>query len=805
MPPDYSNFVLVMNKFEPLKNKILETIKELSVDLDLSEKEIAKVTQEITRTQFPLSSPKEMWLECANIISSKNIFNPDYDMLGGRLLYRWLEIQTPLSFSEFTKVATSPKGINKDYSDFVLANREVLDELANKKEYNFNYSSMKTLMQSYLYRIKGDVEMLELPSYMLLRVSTFLYYPEVDKIKELYEVLSSKRGSFSSPVYFNAATRRPSLFACFLISISDSLSDISDSWKKIALISMNKGGLGVDYSNLRHSNIGISGAKSRGIIPWIKIHNEVMGAVDQSSVRKGSSTIYLRDFHIDIEEFCELRKTTGTESMRARELFLAVLLSDLFMERVEKDEMWSLFCPGKYPKLSHTFGEDFRKRYEKYESLGKYERKIRARDLYTKLFILRAETGMPFIIFIDNVNRKNMQENIGMIRQSNLCTEIFEHTSEEELAACVLGNVCYPAHVKDGRIDWKLLDETVRIMIRALNQIIDRSFYPDEIPAIKRTNLKNRPLGLGVQGLADLFATLDLTWESEEARRLNYQLEERQYYSALRESCELAKKHGPYEAFKDSPYSRGLFHPDLTNIEGKNKEKKQYSLVSEEEINILRKDVVEHGIRNSLLRARMPTATSSLLFGNNESFEPFGHCIYTRKLISGQTIVVNRHLYRDIKKLCPDFWDDAFVSRVILDGGSIQNISFPIEKHLEKHLKEKYKTSFEVSQKKYLKFSLDVLRFVDQGSSINAFFDNPKFQSIYSWDMMSWKRGQKTCMYYLRRKPKENPLNFAALKLGESKNKRSNEKERSDERSFSPPIGGKSCSLEDNSCESCTC
>lgn len=745
----------------------------LSKNLDVEKSEVQEIVNE--KINFPEnSSHRDVWFEYAKICANRNEKSPDWSLLGGRILTKWVERQNPYTFSEFSRLGMGEKGLKRDYVDYILENGEELDKLSEIHLYDFDYASMSTLIRSYLYKIKFNGEyIIETLPQLYLRVSCFLHYPNFVSIKELYDILCSKKAAFSSPVYFNSATFKPALQACYLGHITDDLEGISTSWKEAALISKHKGGLGMDFSSLRHSEIGSTGGVSRGIIPWIKIQNEVMNAVDQSSVRNGSATDFLRDFHIDIEEFMELRKPLGAEDMRARNIFLAVGLSDLFYKRLENDGIWSLFCPNRCPGLADAYGHKFETLYKEYEEKKMYSRQVSARSLYRKLYLLRIETGMPFVLNVDNTNYKNMQDNIGIIRQSNLCMEIVEHTSKDELASCILGSVCYPSHIKtlpDGskEFDFLALERTVRIMIRSLNQVTDRTYYPPEIPKIKYTNFKNRPVALGIQGLADTFAILDLCWEDEEARILNYRLHERQYYASVRESCELAKMYGPYPAFEGSPYSKGLLHTDLCDMEGKNIAPKHYGLIEEAKWKDLREQVKQIGVRNSLVIARMPTATSAYLVGNNESFEPFYHLIYTRAVLSGKFTFVNRHLYNDIKRLCPEAWNTETIKTIILSGGSIQNISIPGKEKIETFLKKKYLNSFELPQRLILQHSIDVLRFIDQSSSLNAHFDNPTFEKVYSWDMKAWKGGLKTGMYYLRRLPRDNAINFALHEKKES-------------------------------------
>jgi len=953
IPPKIMRMFLMMEEImeEHPKLEFGLVLPKIETFLDAQTKDLARFLTDTHTEGLALeesSLEEKCWKYCAKVCADLAHLNPEWSAVGGEVLLAWVRLCNPFTFSEYTKLGTSPKGISSEYSEFVQRSASTLDAWANR-QVQFEYPGACTLVQSYLYKIQvpregvglmspseqipkehQDRYVRETPAMMYLRVATFLHYPDLAQIKELYDVLCEKKASFGSPVYFNAATRRPNMASCFasgmrvmtqegmipievikpgqftlthtgswkrisqthrnprngrmmvkltvetaescvsincthdhefwaiknygkevegswiaakdlgagdflhcpleekntrlgfttpsgqnfvrilskasnidnapeyvytlgveddhsycvegvsakncfLSRVSDDMGGISENWKEAALISMNKGGFGVDFSCLRHSEIGVNGGVSRGIIPWAKILNEVMNAVDQGSVRKGSATVYLRDFHVDLEEFIELRKAAGHESMRARDLFLGVVVSDLFWQRVKNDENWSFFCANKCPGLATSWGLEFEKLYLEYEKKGMYSRQCNARDIHKKIYQLQVETGMPFIMSLDNANRKNMQCNIGPIWQSNLCTEIYEHTSDTEIASCTLASLCYPVHIlttakEKKKVDWNSLAHTTRVMIRALNQIIDRTYYPEELPKIKYANIKNRPIALGEQGVADLFAILNLTWENPKSRRIYYGLQENRYYWAVMQSIELARMYGPYPAYAGSPYSNGLLHTDLADIEGKAKDHPEWSRITSDKWWKLKKECRLIGIRNSLLIAKMPTASTSYLIGHQESSEPFSHLIFTRKLLSGKFIHVNKHLYRDITQYKQELWSDAFVSEIIQSGGSIQHLSIPENITLEQNLKAKYKTVFELPQSLILDFSIDTVRFVDQGSSLNAHFANPCHQDKYSWDIKAWEGGLKTIQYYYRTIPAAPAINFAVgTKIGENK------------------------------------
>jgi len=589
---------------------------------------------------------------------------------------------------------------------------------------------------------------------------------------------------------------------CFLYNVGDSMQSISKGWHDAAIISMNSGGLGIDFTSLRHSEIGQHG-QTNGIVPWIKIMNQILVTVDQGSKRKGSGTAYLCCWHLDIEEFLDLRKASGPEDMRARDMFYALWVSDEFMRRVEKDQDWTLFCPNKVPKLDDKWGLDFEIAYRGFEKKVKtgkitHYRTVKARELWKKIILTQIETGIPFILYKDAVNRKSNQKNLGTHRSSNLCCEVTLHTDKNNIASCNLGSIALNSCVKsregnDGvsssYYDFQELEYLTREMVRNINQMIDRNYYPSEVPQIKYTNLRNRPLGVGVQGLSDTFAMLDLPWVSPEAKKLNEMIFETMYYAAVSESIQMAKESGPYETFQGSPASEGLLQFDLWDLEKLEKEFEgkphNKPFISSEFLNKhitkrrgpvtdrykweeLRQELMKHGMRNSMLMALMPTASSASILGNHEAFEPHTQHIYARTVLSGQFVIINEHLVADLQKI--DMWTTNTVRNIMKNKGSISNLSEegldgePLPSDILKRLqflKIKYLTVFEIPQKVLLDMSLDRGRYICQTQSFNCWMKDPTFSRLNKFHFFGWSKGIKTGCYYLRQTAKTDPINFS--------------------------------------------
>lgn len=753
------------------------------------------------RAAASISDEAQVYELIAKSCAEKSLIYPEWGLLAGRIMTEDLKRSIPLTFSGSTTALK--KQLDSTYASYVEEHASELNAMiVPDRDYLFDSFAVATAKQSYLSRIRNEKNkscIVETMQYMYMRVAVYCWMPNLVRIKEAYDDMSLGLYTPASPTLFNAGKSRPQLASCFLLSVSDNMQHISKSWADTAIISMNRGGLGIDYSRLRHSEIEGSGGESKGIMPWIKIQNEIIKSVDQGGMRKGSATLNLRVCHVDIEEYVDARKGDGAEHLRARDLFYCVVLDDLFMRRVKNNEMWSLFCPNKAKGLFTTWGVEYENLYLHYEGKKVYTRQVRARDLMRKIALAQMETGMPFLLHIDAVNRKNNQRNKGYIGQSNLCMEIVEYTSDEEIASCNLSSIALNSCVvvpNDGSapyFDFHKLTRLARNVLRNLNQVIDRNYYPPEVPEIKYANFKNRPVGIGVQGLADVFAMLDLAWVvtnddgklvvNPVAAKLNRDIFETIYYASVRESVEMAKESGPYESFVGSPASKGLFQFDLWDIEKiekealsrpldeaadilrdaiKNNSIQSVSRYSSDDWERLRSDMVKYGRRNSLIVALMPTASSASLLGNNEAFEPFNQNIYARTVLSGQHLIVNKHMVKDLQAI--GLWTTETVRSIIKNGGSVQFIppaSDAVVNERLNHLKLKYLTAYEIPQKVTLQMMLERGRFVCQSQSFNCFMKDPTVEKLIAFHFAAWEGGATTGMYYLRQPPAVNPLNVS--------------------------------------------
>lgn len=781
---------IVKKRAEDLKEVDLSLIKK---DLDAVEALEKELADNPTGSGFSIEQALEqLSLSC----SDKSYADPQWGILAGRLLMENIHLKTASTFGEAT--SRMKPVLLPDYYKYVMDHFNELNSLIDpSQDFNFDAFAVSTLRKSYLGHLKvGESSVLmETPQYMYLRVATYMHYPNMEAIKEAYLRLSSGDYAHASPTLFNAGMKKPQMASCFLMTINDDMLSIAKSWHDQAIISMNSGGIGADFSQLRHSEIGQHGF-SKGIIPWLKITNEVLKAVDQGGKRKGSGTVYLRDCHVDIYEFVDLREE-GPEDIRAKDLFLGLMVSDLFMSRVERDGMWSLFCPNKVKGLFDKWGLDFEMAYTAAEREELYSKQVRARDLWQHILRMQIKKGMPFILYIDACNRKSNQKHSGLIRSSNLCCEILEVTSQDEIASCNLASIslnkCVTTSDGVARFDFAKLSKLTANLVRNLNNVIDRNYYPTDIPEIKYSNLKHRPLGIGVQGLADAFAMLDISWIEEdstgnkilskEAERLNKQIFEVMYYSAVEESVKLAKIHGPYESFKGSPASKGKFQFDLWEEERVEKtfkdqasqalsldflksafasQRKPTLMYTNEQWDELRRQMMTHGMRNSLLIALMPTASSAHILGNAESFEPFSELIYARTVLSGQFMLVNKHLVKDLRSI--GMWTTDTVRNIVNNRGSIQKLEVPETSSVAprlKYLKLKYLTGFEIPQQATLQMSVDRGEFVCQTQSFNCSMAKPTRTMLNAYHFYGWKRGVKTGMYYLRQKASTDPINMS--------------------------------------------
>jgi ribonucleoside-diphosphate reductase alpha chain len=741
---------------EPVKfDKITERIRALCFDLKeefvdpvlIAQKVIEGIYDGITTTELD-----QLAAETAAYLSTRH---PDYSTLAGRIAVSNLHKETKGCFSEnikhmynFINPQTGEHSplVCKELYDVVMENAQMLDEVVqDKRDFNYDYFGFKTLEKSYLLRINGKV--VERPGQMLMRVSLGIHLNDLDAAIETYQLMSEKMFTHATPTLFNSGTNKPQLSSCFLLTVKeDSIRGIYDTLKDTALISQSAGGIGLSIHNIRAKGSFIKGTNgsSNGIVPMLKVFNDTARYVDQGGgKRKGSFAIYLEPWHADIFDFLEMKKNTGKEEMRARDLFYALWIPNLFMKRVEHDKMWSLFCPHECPGLADCYGNEFEQLYLRYERENKAIKTIRAQDLWFAILGAQIESGSPYMLYKDAINEKSNQKNLGTIKSSNLCCEIVEYTSPDEIAVCNLASVALNRFLKEDKsYDHQRLFEVVYRMVLNLNKIIDINYYP--VPEAKKSNLLHRPIGIGVQGLADTFFIMRFPYESPEALELNNDIFETMYYGALCASKDLAKKNGPYSTYEGSPISQGLFQFDLW---GKNPSGKFWDWEK------LRGEVKKYGVRNSLLIAPMPTASTSQILGNNECFEPITSNIYVRRVLSGEFAVVNKYLVQDLISM--GLWSEKMRNEIIANNGSIQNIAA-----IPEVLKALYKTVWEIKQKAVIDLSLGRAPFVDQTQSLNIHMEDPNFGKLSSMHFYAWKAGLKTGMYYLRSRAAINAMKF---------------------------------------------
>jgi len=684
--------------------------------------------------------------------------HPDYTILAARIAISNLHKQTKKVFSEVVEDlynAINPRTkkweplVAKELLDIVKANADRLNSsIIYDRDFNYNYFGFKTLEKSYLFKLNGKVW--ERPQHMLMRVSVGIHGADIDRAIETYNLMSEKWFIHATPTLFNAGTPRPQLSSCFLLAMrEDSIEGIFDTLKQCAIISKNAGGIGLHVHNIRCNGSHIAGTngESNGLIPMLRVYNNASRYVDQGgNKRPGAFAVYLEPWHADVFDFLNARKNTGKEEMRARDLFYALWVPDLFMQRVEKDENWTLMCPNECPGLADVWGEEFNSLYEKYESEGRGRETVKAQKLWAAIIESQIETGTPYMLYKDSANGKSNQQNLGTIKSSNLCTEILEYTSKDEIAVCNLASIALNRFVREDRtFDFAKLYQVTRVVTRNLNRVIDVNFYP--LPEAKRSNMRHRPVGMGVQGLADALILMRYPFDSEEAQQLNKDIFETIYFGAMKESCEIAKTEGPYETYPGSPVSKGILQFDMWNVKPSDRW----------DWNTLRAEIQQYGVRNSLLIAPMPTASTAQILGNNESFEPYTNNIYTRRVLSGDFQVVNQHLLKDLSDR--GLWNDDLKNEIISHNGSIQKIdSIPDD------LKRLYRTVWEISQKNIINMAADRGAFIDQSQSLNIHLAEPTFAKMSSVHFYAWKKGLKTGMYYLRTKPAADPIKFTVDK-----------------------------------------
>ena len=702
----------------------------------------------------------------AEVSASMTTRHPDYALLASRISVSNLHKDTKKSFSEtmkdlydFVNPKTGKKAplIADDVIKIIKKNAELLDStIIYDRDFGYDYFGFKTLERSYLLRLNGKIA--ERPQHMLMRVAIGIHKEDIQSAIETYELMSQKYFTHATPTLFNAGTPKPQMSSCFLLTMKDdSIDGIYDTLKQCAKISQSAGGIGLSIHNVRATGSYIRGTNgtSNGIVPMLRVFNDTARYVDQGGgKRKGSFAIYLEPWHADVFEFLDLRKNHGKEEMRARDLFFALWTPDLFMQRVKEDAEWTLMCPNECPGLADTYGKDFEKLYKKYEKAGKGRKTIRARELWEKVVESQVETGTPYMLYKDACNEKSNQKNLGTIRSSNLCTEIIEYTAPDEVAVCNLASIALPMYINEetNTFDHEKLYNITRVITKNLNKVIDRNYYP--VAEAKNSNMRHRPVGLGVQGLADTFIKLRLPFDSAEAKVLNEEIFETIYFAALTSSMETAKEEGAYQTYEGSPISQGLFQHNLWG-------KKDDDLSGRWAWGELRTQIKEHGVRNSLLLAPMPTASTSQILGNNECFEPYTSNIYTRRVLSGEFVVVNKHLLLDLVKL--GLWNDEMKNEIIKANGSIQAID-----SIPENIKAIYKTVWEIKMKDIIDMSADRGHFIDQSQSLNLFIDQPNMGKITSMHFYAWEKGLKTGMYYLRTKAATQAIQFTVQKQAKS-------------------------------------
>jgi ribonucleoside-diphosphate reductase alpha chain len=743
-------------KREPVMfDKITDRVRKLCYGLnDLVDP--VKVAMRVIEGLYDGVTTSELDNLAAETAASMTVTHPDYAQLAARIAVSNLHKNTKKSFSEtmsdmyhYVNPRTNQEAplISDEVYEVIMANAEVLDStIIYNRDFNYDYFGFKTLERSYLLKINGKI--VERPQHMLMRVSVGIHMNDIQSAIETYELMSKKYFTHATPTLFNAGTPKPQMSSCFLLAMKDdSIEGIYDTLKQTAMISQSAGGIGLSIHNVRATGSYIRGTNgtSNGIVPMLRVYNDTARYVDQGGgKRKGSFAVYIETWHADIFDFLDLKKNHGKEEMRARDLFYAMWTSDLFMKRVQDDAQWTLMCPNECPGLYDVYGDEFEALYQKYEAEGRGRKTIKARELWEKILESQIETGTPYMLYKDAANRKSNQKNLGTIRSSNLCTEIMEYTSPDEIAVCNLASISLPMFVEDGKFNHDYLYQVTKRVTRNLNKVIDRNYYP--VKEAENSNMRHRPVGLGVQGLADAFILMRLPFTSDEAKKVNQEIFETMYFAAVTASMEMAKKEGPYSTFAGSPISQGEFQYNLWGLT-------DADLSGRWDWASLRKEVMQHGVRNSLLMAPMPTASTSQILGNNEAFEPYTSNIYTRRVLSGEFIVVNKHLLEDLVNL--GLWNENLKQEIMRNNGSIQNIDI-----IPEDIKELYKTVWEMSMKDIIDMSRQRGYFIDQSQSLNLFMEGATFAKLTSMHFYAWQSGLKTGMYYLRTKSAVDAIKF---------------------------------------------
>lgn len=726
-------------KFDNVTNRIKNLTYGLSDKCDSS-----KVAQQVFSSMYDNITTQEIDTLSAEICVGMITSDPDYEILATRIVASNIQKVCPNNFHLAMKKLQKAGIITDEVAEVA---QQVKEHIKTDRDFDFGYFGLKTLEKSYLQRVDG--KLIETPQYMYMRVAIGIHGKDIPSVIDTYDKMS--RGLFihATPTLFNAGTPRPQMSSCFLIANKeDSINGIYGTLTECAQISKWAGGIGMHIHDIRANKSRIRGTngQSDGIIPMLRVFNATARYVNQAGRRKGSIAVYLEPWHADIMDFLELRLNQGDEEARCRDLFSALWIPDLFMKRVEEGGNWSLFCPDKAKGLSDVYGKEFEELYTKYEEEGLANATVPAADVWKAILKSQTETGTPYMLYKDACNSKSNQKNLGVIKSSNLCTEILEYTDKDETSVCNLASIALPKYVnkETKTFDYDKLHEVTKTVTKNLNRVIDRNFYPVE--TARRSNMKHRPIGLGVQGLADVFILCGLPFDCEESRLMNAHIFETMYHAALEASSELAEVEGMYESFEGSPASRGILQPDMW--EGETKFSGRYDW------DAMRERVKTKGLRNSLLMAPMPTASTAQILGNNECFEPYTTNIYLRRTLAGEFVVVNKHLVDDLKKV--GLWSKEMKDLMVKAGGSIQNIV-----DIPDDIKNLYKTVWEISQKCIIDMAADRGRFIDQSQSMNLFMESPTLSKLSSMHMYAWKAGLKTGMYYLRSKAKARPIQFS--------------------------------------------
>uniref|UniRef100_A0A1I8GJD0 Ribonucleoside-diphosphate reductase n=1 Tax=Macrostomum lignano TaxID=282301 RepID=A0A1I8GJD0_9PLAT len=733
-------------------DKITARIQSLCSGLNEDYVEPAAITRKVISGLYPGVTTSELDNLAAETAATMTTKHPDYAILAARIAVSNLHKDTKAKFSEVMtdlyeyvnpKTGLHSPMVTRNFLDFVLANRERLDSAIDfERDLHYNYFGFKTLERSYLLKINKRVA--ERPQHLLMRVACGIHCGNVEAAIESYELMSHRWFTHASPTLFNAGTPKPQLSSCFLLTMKDdSIEGIYDTLKQCALISKSAGGVGLNIHCIRSTGSYIAG--TNGTSNGIRALAEGGG-----NKRPGAFAIYLEPWHPDVFEFLDLRKNTGKDENRARDLFYALWVPDLFMQRVESNGQWTLMDPHECPGLSDAWGADFVKLYESYESAGKGRKTVRAQELWYAIIEAQIETGTPYMLYKDSCNSKSNQQHLGTIKCSNLCTEIVEYSSPDEVAVCNLASVALNRFVKEpGQFDFAMLRHVTHVVVRNLNRIIDINFYP--VPEAERSNMRHRPIGIGVQGLADAFQLMRYAWESPEAAQLNKDIFATIYYSALEASCMEARKFGPHETHPGSPASKGILQPDMWSVATPDRPDIGLNWTQ------LRADIAKYGLRNSLLLAPMPTASTAQILGNNESIEAYTSNVYSRRVLSGEFQVVNPHLLRDLTRL--GLWSDDLKTAIVANQGSVQSID-----GIPQEVKDLYKTVWEIPQKRIMEMAADRGAYIDQSQSLNLHIAQPNFAKITSMHFFAWRSGLKTGMYYLRTRPAAQPIQFTVDK-----------------------------------------